>query len=197
MILDITTIKQSLISVLKDFTKFASIHKLDVDIINTHNHPYMSEHTVKKPNILAIKFENLEGLFNHNLRTGSFYKNVNEFGICFQIYFMAFANVNKNAYKRLMSLYTLFSDFLHDLGTQRFTFKPEEGISTHEIELKFYIYATTNMQNSGLIDIESNYSKLAYSASCGFKANVQVKENQIKEEEQNATRYNQCEFGTF
>ncbi|WP_038358851.1 DUF764 family protein [Borrelia hispanica] len=180
MILDITTVEKCLISTLKEFIKFASIYNLDVGIINTYNHPYMSQYTINNSNIIAVHFNNIDGLFNHNSRTGVFYNNVNEFAINFQLYFMALTNnSNKDAYERLMLLYTLFSDFLYDFATQSFTFTPEDN--DYQINLKFYIHHTTNMQNNGLLDINSNHSNLTYCLSQGFRANIQIEEEKIKE----------------
>ncbi|WP_024654628.1 DUF764 family protein [Borrelia hispanica] len=182
MILDITTIEKCIISTLKDFIKFASIYNLSVDIINTYNHPYMSKYTVDNSNIIAVQFTDIDGLFEHNSRTGVFYNNVNEFAIHFQLYFMALtSNSNKDAYERLMLLYALFSDFLHDSATQSFTFTPEDNCD-YQKNLKFHIRHTTNMQNNGLLDVNSNHSKSTYCLSQGFIANIQIKEEKVKEQ---------------
>ncbi|QTL83999.1 DUF764 family protein [Borrelia miyamotoi] len=76
MILDIYNIQKYIITILKNFKEFVT--QFDIQVINTYNHPYMSKLTVDNENVLVIKFDNVEGLFNHNMRTGAFYDNVNE-----------------------------------------------------------------------------------------------------------------------
>ncbi|XAV46600.1 DUF764 family protein (plasmid) [Borrelia miyamotoi] len=88
MIIDIYNIQKYIITILKNFKEFVT--QFDIQVINTYNHPYMSKLTVDNENVLVIKFDNVEGLFNHNMRTGAFYDNVNEMSMLFTLYFICF-----------------------------------------------------------------------------------------------------------
>ncbi|QBK64120.1 DUF764 family protein, partial (plasmid) [Borrelia miyamotoi] len=68
MILDIYTLQKYIISILQKFKEFI-YSDFDIQIINTYNHPYISKLTVEKCNILVIKFDNVDDLFKHNMRT--------------------------------------------------------------------------------------------------------------------------------
>ncbi|WP_024654662.1 DUF764 family protein [Borrelia hispanica] len=171
MILDIDKIQKYIIIIVKKFKELVS--EFDIEIINTYNHPYMSQLTVKKQNVLVIKFDNVEGLFTHNSRTGAFYDNVNEFSIFFMLYFINFINNESEriTYSRNMKLYELFSDFLHDSQSHKFTI---DSSDEYNILLNIFIYNVSNLNQSGFVKLNSNHNNLAYCSSCTFKTNLQI-----------------------
>ncbi|AHH05956.1 Putative cytosolic protein (plasmid) [Borrelia miyamotoi FR64b] len=178
MILDIYTLQKYIISILQKFKEFI-YSDFDIQIINTYNHPYISKLTVEKCNILVIKFDNVDDLFKHNMRTGAFYDNVNELGVLFTLYFICFIqnDTDKNAYTRVLGLYSLFSDFLYSAKPYEFSIKNDEYTTL----LNIYIYSTSNLNQSGTLKLNSNHESLAYCASNSFKANVQIIETPTKD----------------
>ncbi|QTL84219.1 DUF764 family protein [Borrelia miyamotoi] len=170
MILDIYNIQKYIITILKNFKEFVT--QFDIQVINTYNHPYMSKLTVDNENVLVIKFDNVEGLFNHNMRTGAFYDNVNEMSILFTLYFICFIQnkPQKNAYTRVLELYSQFSDFLYYGKQNTFIIDSNEYITL----INIYIYNTSNLNQSGALKLHSTHESLAYCASSSFKANVQI-----------------------
>lgn len=170
MLLNIYTLQKYIISILQKFKEFAQ--EFDIQIINTYNHPYMAKLAVEKCNILVIKFDNVDGLFNHNMRTGAFYDNINELSILFTLYFICFINntTDKHAYTRVLGLYSHFSDFLYNGDTHKFSITNDEYTTL----LKAYIYSTSNLNQSGFLKLNSNHESLAYCASSSFKANIQI-----------------------
>ncbi|UPA18617.1 DUF764 family protein [Borrelia puertoricensis] len=180
MILSTKDIHKSLISYFKNFKERTSKLALNLDLINTYNHPYMSKYTLECANIIAIKFENMDDL-TLGSRAGAFYKNVNEFVLNFQIFILSqvISSKERDAYYTMFQIYSLLSDFIYE-NTHKVTLQSED--ERYLTELNFYIYPTTNMQNSGLVKIDSNYSNAAYCCNQAFKASVQVIEQLIKEE---------------
>ncbi|AHH10043.1 Putative cytosolic protein (plasmid) [Borrelia parkeri SLO] len=181
MILSTQNIHKSLISYFKIFKERISKLEIKLDLINTYNHPYMSKYTIQCENIIAIKFENMDDL-TLGSRAGAFYKNVNEFSLHFQIFILSqvINSKDKDAYYTMFQIYSLLSDFIYE-NTCKLTLEQEED-DKYSIRVNLYIYPTTNMQNSGLVKIDSNYSNAAYCCSQAFKANVQVIEQLIREE---------------
>ncbi|AHH05697.1 DUF764 family protein (plasmid) [Borrelia miyamotoi] len=177
MILDIYTLQKYIISILQKFKEVA--HEFDIQIINTYNHPYISKLTVEKCNILVIKFDNVDDLFKHNMRTGAFYDNVNELGIFFTLYFICFTqnDTDKNAYTRVLEIYSHFSDFLYNGDTHKFSIDADEYTTL----INIYIYSTSNLNQSGFLKLNSNHESLAYCASSLFKANIQIIETPTKD----------------
>ncbi|MCR8910371.1 DUF764 family protein, partial [Borreliella burgdorferi 297] len=76
-------------------------------------HPYLSKITAASSNIIALKFDGTENLFDHNSRAGAFYENALEFSINFQIYIIAIVLNAKDfdANSRMLMLYSMLSDF--------------------------------------------------------------------------------------
>ncbi|WAZ72717.1 DUF764 family protein (plasmid) [Borrelia miyamotoi] len=178
MILDIYTLQKYIISILQKFKEFI-YSDFDIQIINTYNHPYISKLTVEKCNILVIKFDNVDDLFKHNMRTGVFYDNVNELGVLFTLYFICFIqnDTDKNAYTRVLEIYSHFSDFLYNGDTHKFSIDADEYTTL----INIYIYSTSNLNQSGFLKLNSNHESLAYCASSLFKANIQIIETPTKD----------------
>ncbi|WP_024653623.1 DUF764 family protein, partial [Borrelia persica] len=111
-----------------------------------------------------IKFDNVDGLFKHNSRTGAFYDNVNEFSIFFMLYFICFIHdeSERTTYSRNMKLYTLFSDFLHDSQSHKFTI---DSSDEYNILLNIFIYNASSLNQGGFLKLNSNHNNLAYCSS--------------------------------
>ncbi|WP_418456620.1 DUF764 family protein [Borreliella lusitaniae] len=189
MIVTLDTIVNNLIRIFKGFKAYATENHFECDIINTYNHPYLSKITTTSPNIIALKFDGTQHLFDHNCKTGAFYENALEFSLNFQIYVIAIVLNDKDfdANSRMLMLYGMLIEFLHNRA-HKYTLS-----STHQSKyvnkINFYIYPTSNMQTVGMINLGTKYSNHAYSASVAFNASVKAIEV-LKEEYEIATRYN-------
>uniref|UniRef100_UPI001C01FC8C DUF764 family protein n=1 Tax=Borreliella bavariensis TaxID=664662 RepID=UPI001C01FC8C len=86
MIVTLDSILNHLIQIFKGFKVYATENSFECDIINTYNHPYLSKITTASPNIIALKFDGTERLFDHDSKAGAFYENALEFSVNFQIY---------------------------------------------------------------------------------------------------------------
>ncbi|UPA16755.1 DUF764 family protein (plasmid) [Borrelia coriaceae] len=188
MILNIKVIHTCLLDYLKSFKEVIKNLGINLDIIHTYNHPYMSKHTTKLENICAVKFENIDNLLIPNSRCGEFYSNVNEFSLHFQIFILSqvINSQDRDSYYTMLQIYSLLTDFIYE-NTCKLTLEQEED-DKYSVQVNLYIYPTTNMQNSGLIKINSNYSNVAYCCSQNFKANAQI--IQKLKEANIATRHN-------
>ncbi|WP_210382130.1 DUF764 family protein, partial [Borreliella garinii] len=76
----------------------------------------LSKITTTSPNIIALKFDGTQNLFDHNSRNGEFYQNVLEFNFNFQIYVIAIVLNARDfdANSRMLVLYGLLSEFMHN-----------------------------------------------------------------------------------
>uniref|UniRef100_UPI003B216474 DUF764 family protein n=1 Tax=Borreliella yangtzensis TaxID=683292 RepID=UPI003B216474 len=189
MIVTLDVILNHLIKIFKGFKTYATENNFECEIMNTYNHPYLSKITTASPNIVALKFDSTQHLFNHDCRPGAFYENALEFSLDFQIYIIAVVLNAKDfdANSRLLILYSMLSDFLHT-RVHKYTLESQsqpEYIS----KINFYIYPTSNMQTVGLVNLGTKYSNHAYSASIAFNASVKATEI-LKEEYKIARRYN-------
>ncbi|ACN92403.1 DUF764 family protein [Borreliella burgdorferi] len=188
MIFTLDMVINHLTQIFKGFKAYATENNFECDIINTYNHPYLSKITAASSNIIALKFDGTENLFDHNYRAGVFYENALEFSINFQIYTIAIVLNAKDfdANSRMLMLYSMLSDFLHNKA-HKYTLPSLQPEYINKIN--FYIYPTSNMQTVGLIDLGTKYSNHAYSASIAFNASVKAIEI-LKEEYEIAARYN-------
>ncbi|QTL83998.1 DUF764 family protein [Borrelia miyamotoi] len=90
----------------------------------------------------------------------------------FTLYFICFIQnkPQKNAYTRVLELYSQFSDFLYYGKQNTFIIDSNEYITL----INIYIYNTSNLNQSGALKLHSTHESLAYCASSSFKANVQI-----------------------
>ncbi len=89
MIVTLDVILNHLIKIFKGFKTYATENNFECEIMNTYNHPYLSKITTASPNIVALKFDGTQHLFNHDCKPGAFYENALEFSLDFQIYIIA------------------------------------------------------------------------------------------------------------
>lgn len=167
-----------IIKILESFKEYAyDKGEISLDVINTYNHPYLIQNiNTQESNIIAFKFVSEDGLFKHNSHCGTFYDNICEFYINFQIFIISLV-LNSNdpdAYNRMLILYSLFREFLHN-RVNKYTLKDAHEFS-YTKHLRIYIRPTSNMQNAGLITLKTKHSNSAYSASASFKAGIQISE---------------------
>ncbi|UPA18359.1 DUF764 family protein (plasmid) [Borrelia puertoricensis] len=176
MLIGLEVILMHIIKILNDFKEYAHAKSENIcKVINTYNHPYLlSNITTSEPNIIAFKFTSEDGLLAHNSHYGTFYDNICEFNINFQIFIISLV-INSNdydAYNRMLTLYSLLKEFLHN-RVNKYTVK-----DAHEPDyikhLNIYIRPTSNMQNTGLITLGTKCSNTAYSSSTNFKAGIQI-----------------------
>ncbi|WP_418905202.1 DUF764 family protein (plasmid) [Borreliella finlandensis] len=188
MTITLDMILNHLILIFKGFKTYATENNFECDIINTYNNPHLSKITTTSPNIIALKFDGTENLFDQNSKTGTFYENALEFSVNFQIYIIAIVLNAKDfdANSRMLILYGMLSDFLHNKSHKYIlpSLQPK-----YLNKINFYIYPTSNMQTVGLINLDTKYSNHAYSVSVAFNASVKAIEI-LKEEYQIAARYN-------
>ncbi|AJY73195.1 DUF764 family protein [Borreliella afzelii] len=189
MIVTLDSILNHLIRIFKGFKVYATENNFECDIINTYNHPYLSKITTTSPNIIALKFDGTEHLFDHDCKTGAFYENALEFSVNFQIYIIVVVLNAKDfdANSRMLILYGMLSDFLHN-RVHKYTLE-NQSQPEYVNKINFYIYPTSNMQTVGLINLGTKYSNHAYSASVAFNASVKTIEI-LKEEHKIARKYN-------
>ncbi|WP_417861685.1 DUF764 family protein [Borreliella andersonii] len=188
MIVTLDTILNYLLKIFQGFKAYATENNFECDIINTYNHPYLSKITTTSPNIIALKFDSTQHLFDHNCKTGEFYENTLEFSLHFQIYIIAIVLNDKEfeANSRMLKLYDMLSKFLHN-KVHKYTLANLQPKYLNKIN--FYIYPTSNMQTVGLINLGTKYSNHAYSASIAFNASIKAIEI-LKEEYKIAAKYN-------
>ncbi|WP_458321000.1 DUF764 family protein [Borreliella burgdorferi] len=189
MIFTLDMVLNHLTQIFKGFKAYATENNFECDIINTYNHPYLSKITAASSNIIALKFDGTENLFDHNSRAGAFYENALEFSLNFQIYIIAIVlNAQDfDANSRMLMLYGMLSNFLHNKAHKHTLESQSQPEYINKIN--FYIYPTSNMQTVGLINLGTKYSNHAYSASIAFNASVKAIEI-LKEEYEIAARYN-------
>ncbi|WP_210362492.1 DUF764 family protein [Borreliella garinii] len=189
MIVTLDIIVNYLLKIFQGFKSYAALNDFECDIINTYNHPYLSKITTASPNIIAFKFDGTQNLFDHNSKTGAFYKNALEFSVNFQIYIIAIVLNDRDfdANSRMLVLYGLLSEFMHKKTHNYALSNPHQ--SEYVTKISFYIYPISNMQTVGLINLGTKYSNHAYSVSGAFNASVKATEI-LKGGYQIATRYN-------
>ncbi|WP_421115150.1 DUF764 family protein (plasmid) [Borreliella andersonii] len=188
MIFTLDMILNHLILIFKGFKTYATENNFECDIINTYNHPYLLKITTTSHNIIALKFDGTEHLFDQNSKTCEFYENALEFSVNFQIYVIAIVLNAKDfdANSRMLILYGMLSEFLHNKSHKYILLSLQPKYLN---KMNFYIYPTSNMQTVGLINLGTKYSNQAYSASAAFNASVKAIEI-LKEEYKIAARYN-------
>ncbi len=147
-----------LIQIFKGFKAYAIENNFECDIINTHNHPYLSKITTASPNIIALKFDGTEHLFDHDSKAGAFYANALEFSVNSPIYIIAIVLNAKDfdANSRMLILYGMLSEFLHN-RVHKYTLESQSQ-PEYVNKINFYIYPTSNMQTVGLINLGTKYS---------------------------------------
>ncbi|WP_215535907.1 DUF764 family protein [Borreliella bavariensis] len=174
MIVTLDSILNHVIQIFKGFKAYAIENNFKCDIINTYNHPYLSKITTASPNIIALKFNGTEHLFDYDSRAGAFYENALEFSVNFQIYIIVVVLNAKDfdANSRMLILYGMLSEFLHN-RVHKYTLE-NQSQPEYVNKINFYIYPTSNMQTVGLINLGTKYSNHAYSASVAFNASVKA-----------------------
>ncbi|WP_425337174.1 DUF764 family protein [Borreliella tanukii] len=174
MIVTLDVILNHLIKIFKGFKTYATENNFECEIMNTYNHPYLSKITTASPNIVALKFDGTQHLFDHNCNLGTFYENALEFSLDFQIYIIAVVLNAKDfeANSRMLMLYSMLSKFLHNKD-HKYTLESQSQ-PEYIRKINFYIYPTSNMQTVGMINLGTKYSNHAYSASVAFNASVQA-----------------------
>ncbi|WP_418909496.1 DUF764 family protein (plasmid) [Borreliella sinica] len=188
MIITLDIIVNHLIQIFRAFKAYATENNFECDIINTYNHPYLSKITTASSNIIALKFDGTENLFDHNSKAGAFYENALEFSLNFQIFIIAVVLNAKDfdANSRMLILYSMLSEFLHN-KTHKYTLE-NQSQPEYVSKINFYIYPTSNMQTVGLVNLGTKYSNHVYSASAAFNASVKATEI-LKEGHKIAARY--------
>ncbi|AYE37101.1 hypothetical protein DB313_06250 (plasmid) [Borrelia turcica IST7] len=200
MIISINAIQNYLIEFLNKFAsdlRESQERAIELEVINTYNHPYLASYNPRAGNILVVKFDTIDNLFENATRAGKFYTNINEFTLNFALFFISFiveADLleNTDAYNNMLAIYELFSEFLYN-NNYRLKLESINNTAEHSYttNITYYIYPTSGMQNNGLLTLDSRNSNSAYCANNAFKASVRVEEILEKTKEPElATRYN-------
>lgn len=184
MLIPLSQYKKGLINLLQDFTEFSKKFNLPCEVVASDNHPYLNKYTLKHPHLIVFKYENFEGVFDYGSRDCTDCETYNMFGIDFQIFFFSFKidTVNDKPYDTVIDLYGLFSDYIKCNG-KSFVLELESDES--KIKIQYFLSATTNMLNSGMLNLNSNYTTTCYTCSQSFRSKIKA-EKTFKMEENNA-----------
>lgn len=173
MLMNLSFYKKGLLKIFSDFVLFTKEYNLPCEIVLTENHPYLSKYTLKNPNLIVFSIGNFEEVTAHDSRSGVFYRNVNEFCLNFEVFFFSFKllGTNDKPSDSVLDLYGLFTDYLHDASRSFIIIVDID--ENYELKTKYFIHTVSNMLNSGLLKINSNYSDVCYSVNQAFMASIQ------------------------
>ncbi|MCD2409480.1 DUF764 family protein [Borreliella burgdorferi] len=174
MIIGLNESVQFLIKILTNFKKYLYLKEIELEILNTYNHPYLEKFTTNTSNLLVLKSESFEGLTPRNLRGRNSCKEFNEFRLRFSLYFLSFVlfKAYKDSYENICKVYEHFLEFLHE-NRFKFEFTKElEGDSY--LLLTYYLCSISNLNNDGLLGVSNMHANMCFSFNQIFVANIQV-----------------------
>ncbi|WKC58700.1 DUF764 family protein [Borrelia sp. P9F1] len=174
MLLGLCESQEFLIKILLKFKEYLKKACLEIELLNLNGNLYLSDLQDNHSNLLVVKPEGYEGLSPRELRSGGFYKNVNEFGLDFTLHFMGFVRdlSESELYCNLHGIYEHFLEFLH-LSAHKFEFTKKLK-SPYSLSLNYYINATSNLSNNGFIRISGRRNRAVLGLSQTYRANIQA-----------------------
>ncbi|SCW38712.1 protein of unknown function [Borreliella japonica] len=174
MIVGLNESLQFLIKILTKFKKYLDLKEIELEILNTYNHPYLEKFTTNVSNLIVLKSESFEGLTPRNLRGRNFCKISNEFRLRFSLYFLSFTLLKayRNSYESMCKVYEHFLEFLHE---NRFRFEFVKELESGScLLLTYYLCSISNLNNDGLLGVSNMQSNMCFSFNQIFVANIQV-----------------------
>ncbi|AJA90729.1 hypothetical protein OY14_04580 (plasmid) [Borreliella chilensis] len=174
MILGLTESVQFLIKILTAFKEYLNLKGIELEILNTYNHPYLEKFATNVNNLIVLKSESFEGLTPRNLNGSSFCSSSNEFRLRFSLYFLSFTLLKacQDSYNSMYKVYEHFLEFLHE-NRFRFEFKKELENGSYLL-LTYYLCSISNLNNDGLLGVSNRHSNMCFSSNQIFVANIQV-----------------------
>ncbi|WKC75726.1 DUF764 family protein [Borreliella valaisiana] len=179
MIVGLNESVQFLIQILTKFKKYLDLKEIELEILNTYNHPYLEKFATNASNLIVLKSESFEGLTPRNLRGRNFCKTSNEFRLRFSLYFLSFTLLKayRDSYESVCKVYEHFLEFLYE-NKFRFDFVKElEG--GYCLLLTYYLCSLSNLNNDGLLGVSNMHSNMCFSFNQIFLANIQVIKQEI------------------
>ncbi|WP_210376589.1 MULTISPECIES: DUF764 family protein [Borreliella] len=179
MIVGLNESVQFLIQILTKFKKYLDLKEIELEILNTYNHPYLEKFATNASNLIVLKSESFEGLTPRNLRGRNFCKTSNEFRLRFSLYFLSFTLLKayRDSYESVCKVYEHFLEFLYE-NKFRFDFIKElEG--DYCLLLTYYLCSLSNLNNDGLLGVSNMHSNMCFSFNQIFLANIQVIKQEI------------------
>ncbi|WKC84928.1 DUF764 family protein [Borreliella lusitaniae] len=174
MIVGLNESVQFLIQILTKFKKYLELKEIELEILNTYNHPYLEKFATNTNNLIVLKSESFEGLTPRSLSGRNFSKTSNEFRLRFSLYFLSFILLKayRDSYERICKAYEHFLDFLHE---NRFKFEfTKELESGSFVLLTYYLCSISDLNNDGLLGVSNMQSNMCFSFNQIFIANIQV-----------------------
>lgn len=174
MIVGLNESVQFLIKILTKFKEFLDLKEIELEILNTYNHPYLEKFATNTSNLIVLKSESFEGLTPRNLRGRNFCKTSNEFRLRFSLYFLSFTVLKayKHSYESVCRVYEHFLEFLHE-NRFRFEFTKELDNGSYLL-LTYYLSSISDLNNDGLLGVSNMRSNMFFSFNQIFVANIQV-----------------------
>ncbi|WKC79407.1 DUF764 family protein [Borreliella tanukii] len=174
MIVGLNESVQFLIQILTKFKQYLELKEIELEILNTYNHPYLEKFATTTSNLIVLKSESFEGLTPRNLRGRNFCKTSNEFRLRFSLYFLSFTLLKayRDSYESMCKVYEHFLEFLYE-NKFRFEFVKELE-SGYCLLLTYYLCSISNLNNDGLLGVSNMKSNLCFSLNQIFLANIQV-----------------------
>ncbi|AHH04016.1 Putative cytosolic protein (plasmid) [Borrelia nietonii YOR] len=163
-----------LIKIFLSFKDYLKRHSLKLEIINSYNRLYLSDLKANYSYIVVINFKGFDCLDPRVLRSGSFYSNVNEFGLKFTLCFLGFVrDVGEfRIYVNLHKVYEYFLDFLHE-NSFKFEFqKSLEG--EYDLSLNYYLKSTGDLIDGGFVNVSCNERIAVLGLTQSYRADIQV-----------------------
>ncbi|UPA07324.1 DUF764 family protein (plasmid) [Borrelia anserina] len=174
MLLNLYESQSFLIKIFLHFKNYLKHFSLRLEIINSYNSLCLNDLEDNYSYIIVINPAGFDCLEPRSLRSGSFYENVNEFGLKFTIYFLGFVRTSGElkTYVNLHKLYEYFLGFLHE-NSCKFEFsKPIEG--KYNLSLNYYLKSMGDLINGGFVNISCNDQKAVLGLSQHYRADIQV-----------------------
>ncbi|WKC77567.1 DUF764 family protein (plasmid) [Borreliella turdi] len=174
MIVGLNESVQFLIKILTKFKHDLRFKEIELEILNTYNHPYLEKFATNTSNLIVLKSESFEGLTPRNLRGRNFCKTSNEFRLRFSLYFLSFTllNAHRDSYENICKVYEHFLEFLHE---NRFRFKFTKKLDDGSyLLLTYYLCSISNLNNDGLLGVSNMRSNMCFSFNQIFVANIQA-----------------------
>ncbi|WP_215538811.1 DUF764 family protein [Borreliella bavariensis] len=178
MIVGLNESVQVLIKILTKFKQYLELKEIELEIVNTYNHPYLEKFSTNVSNLIVLKSESFEGLTPRNLGSRNLFKTSNEFRLRFSLYFLSFTFLKtyKDSYETVCKVYEHFLEFLHE-NRFWFEFRKEFGCDSYLL-LTYYIYSISNLNNDGLLGVSNRISNMCFSFNQIFVANIQALEQE-------------------
>ncbi|WPM06399.1 DUF764 family protein (plasmid) [Borreliella sinica] len=178
MIVGLNESIQFLIKILTKFKEYLVLREIELEILNTYNHPYLEKFATNTNNLIVLKSESFEGLAPRNLRGRNSGETSNEFRLRFSLYFLSFTlfKAYRDSYESMCKVYEHFLEFLHK-NRFRFDFIKELENSSYLL-LTYYLSSISNLNNDGLLGVSNMQSNMCFSFNQIFVANIQVLEQE-------------------